>query len=292
MNITKENKAVYQLYSSMFSPVRFRKFVENKDFRYIIPERKNIINELTSKTSNFQELYSYIYKVLLTKYRNEYVYKNTIINKLLIGKYSLNTSTIINEFRIGKSIADLVLLNGHSRVFEIKTELDNLSRYKNQISDYRKVFQQIYIVTHENIYEKILKEIDSEVGLIILSKNNTLKTVREAIHSEEYLDNIIMLKSLRKDEYVNIIKKYYGYIPITTPMRFYSKCKDLISYIPTEFMHKFMVEELKKRTINEKKYFLDNNIVQPELKCLFWKLNFNKKQYEKYTEILNEPFLI
>ncbi len=62
-----------------------------------------------------KSLYNY-----LKVYRNEYFYKNTILNKLLLGRHSINTTTALSEMPIGKSIADFILLNGKGVVDEIK----------------------------------------------------------------------------------------------------------------------------------------------------------------------------
>jgi DUF1009 family protein len=38
-----------------------------------------------------KNVFSEIYKFMLKYYRNEYIYKNTLLNKLLIGRHSLNS---------------------------------------------------------------------------------------------------------------------------------------------------------------------------------------------------------
>ena len=219
----------FRSYANMFSRSFFNTFIEEHDVAYI----SSRINKYDKKHNfTFREYYTYIYKMLLSNYRNEYIYKNLIINKILLGKHSLNTSTILNEFRIGKSIADLVFLNGTSKVFEIKTELDNLSRFDSQVNDYRKVFKQIYIVTHISLVDKFSQAIDSNVGIIVLTKNKTLKIVREALEDMTFFDPVEMFKCLRKAEYTNIIYNYYGEIPQAKPVNYYLVCKELFVKIP------------------------------------------------------------
>lgn len=38
-----------------------------------------------------------LYNFLKTRYRNEYYYKNTLLNKLLLGKHSLKTTVALSE---------------------------------------------------------------------------------------------------------------------------------------------------------------------------------------------------
>ena len=91
------------------------------------------------------------------KNRNEYYYKITLLNKLLLGIHSVNTTTALTEFPIAKSKADFVLINGKAVVYEIKTELDNLERLESQISDYYKAFDHVAVVTCIENVENVKK---------------------------------------------------------------------------------------------------------------------------------------
>ena len=44
--------------------------------------------------------------------RNEYVYRSALIRNVLLGRHSLRTASMLTEFRIGSSKADMVILNG------------------------------------------------------------------------------------------------------------------------------------------------------------------------------------
>ncbi|MCT7056937.1 sce7726 family protein, partial [Salmonella enterica] len=81
-----------------------------------------------------------------TGLRNEYVYRSALTHNLLLGKHSLRTACMLNEFRIGSCKADLIILNGTGTVYEIKSERDSLSRLHNQITNYRKAFGKIYVI--------------------------------------------------------------------------------------------------------------------------------------------------
>ena len=75
------------------------------------------------KLATYYDFFEHLYGSMLKNYRSEFIYKNEIVNKILLGKYSLNTATVLNEFRIGKSIADLVMLNGTSVVYGNKNRI-------------------------------------------------------------------------------------------------------------------------------------------------------------------------
>ena len=137
---------------------------------------KKYINYDSTKTNS--ELVSEIYNILKTEYRNEYYYKNTLLNKLLLGVHSVNTTTALTEIPIAKSKADFVLINGKAVVYEIKTELDNLERLESQINDYFKAFDHVAVVTYNENVTAIQKKIDSigkPVGIYVLQNRGTIK---------------------------------------------------------------------------------------------------------------------
>lgn len=137
-------------------------------------------------------------------YRNEYFYKNTLLNKLLLGVHSVNTTTALTEISIAKSKADFVLINGKAVVYEIKTELDNLERLSSQIDDYYKAFDHVAVVTYEKNLQQLWKVLDSierPVGIYVLRKNGKLGTVRKPQKYANGLEKEAIFKLLRKSEY-------------------------------------------------------------------------------------------
>ena len=282
----KNSKTMYRVYANMFSTSKFKQLVEDCDISYLASKYSKYKPISDTPILTVGDFYKYIYNVLMLSYRNEYVYKNLIINKILLGRHSLKTATVLNEFRIGKSIADLVLLNGTSKVYEIKTELDSQYRLDSQLADYRKVFEHIYIVTHVSLADKFAQLANDKIGILALTRNKTLSVIREAQKCTDYLDSSVIIKCLRKQEYTNIIKQFFGEIPIARQVDYYSVCKEWFAKIPSEALHNMMVVELKKRTIREKDKFISDNAPQ-ELKYLLWNLDFNENNYEQLTKMMN-----
>jgi hypothetical protein len=96
---------------------------------------------------------------LSKSYRAEYYFKNTVARKILFGIHSLNTATVIPEFRVGKNKADCVVLNGRSVCYEIKSSYDNLSRLPDQLASYKKIFDEVFVVTSHEHLEKVFENI-------------------------------------------------------------------------------------------------------------------------------------
>ena len=93
--------------------------------------------------------FDFLYNLLFEKYRCEYVYKNILVNQLYMrGEHIPQNSTLISELRVcHHNKADIVIINGKSTVYEIKSKYDSLNRLESQIATYKKVFDRIYVVT-------------------------------------------------------------------------------------------------------------------------------------------------
>ncbi|CAA0229198.1 conserved hypothetical protein [Tenacibaculum maritimum] len=274
-------------YSSIFSSTYFTKLLKNDDYSFI---NDKIVNydkrEIGKKINTYNDYIRFVYRELIKNYRNEYVYKNTFINELILKQYGLSETNVINEFRVGNSVADIVMFNGTSKAFEIKTELDSNKRLSGQLLDYRKVFKESYIITHENLAEKYLKE-DENVGIIILKQMpRSLKMVeiRKAKINDKICPNTVM-RVVRTNEYKNIVKEYFGGLPEMNSFNMFSICEKLIEKIPQEDLNELFINELKKRKTNTSRI----KIYQKELRQLGLAMNLNDVKYSKLLEVLNEP---
>ncbi|MDN5526136.1 sce7726 family protein [Acinetobacter sp.] len=193
---------------------------------------------------SFEDLYENAYKTLSKNYRNEYIYKNIIARNILLGRHSLNSSVLLSEYRVGTNKADLVLLNGCSTCYEIKTEYDSLVRLNDQLSSYLKLFDKVNVVCSYQMLESVLHLAPIEVGVIVLTDTNTLKTIREPIETE-LLDIELMMKSLRKNEYQSIAEKLYQ-LKIDVPnTRLYELCEKIIKSHDPKLIKKEFLSTLK-----------------------------------------------
>ncbi|SHF94688.1 sce7726 family protein [Vibrio gazogenes] len=208
-----------------------------------------VIDELdlpNNSLTTLKDVYENVYQLLNLHYRFEYYYKNTIVNKVLLGRHSLNTAVMLSELRIGRNIADCVILNGQSTCYEIKTEYDSLDRLSEQLSSYYSIFDNVYVVCGEKHLDKILKQSPDEVGVIQLTKRNTLSTVRQAKDlSKNDIDKNLMLNTLRSEEYKHLAKLISGSIPSVSNIKMYSACFDIISTTDAKILREHFKTVLK-----------------------------------------------
>ncbi len=232
-----------------------------------------------------EELYHYLQK----NYRNEYFYKNTLFNKNIIGKHSLHTTTALTEVPIHKSKADFIKINGKAIVYEIKTELDSLERLEQQLADYYKAFTNIYVITSESNEEKVGKMLTgTNVGLMVLTKRNQFSERKKAMEDYSLLDKEVMFKVLRKDEFEAIIEGYYGFLPETKPVFYYSECFLLFNKIPLLKAHELFVKELKKRNKLNVQNYLEH--VPYELRFLAYFSQSIQKNYQELSRFLKNDW--
>jgi hypothetical protein len=236
------------------------------------------LQKLGKSINTYYDYIQYIYRELKKQYKNEYVYKNTFINNLLLDKYGVKNTIAINEFRVGNSIADIVLFNGTSKAFEIKTELDSNKRLSGQLSDYTKIFKECYIITHESLTEKYLQE-EEHIGIIELidqTKSFRMQEVRVA-KENKYIDVNALMRSIRTVEYKSIVKQYYGELPEMNSFNMYETCKGLMEHIPSNQLHHLFIEELKKRKSNTSII----NTFNKELRQVCLAMNIDANLYQK-----------
>lgn len=205
-----------------------------------------VLEKLDSSTT-LGQFFDWIYNLLFKNYRNEYIYKNVIANKILLGKHSLNTSQILTEFRVGRSKADVVLLNGTSTVYEIKSEYDSFARLEKQMRAYFKIFDYINVITSSSQVKKLDSILPDKAGILVLTNRNTISTIREPKSNKENINPDILFDSLRKAEYMRIIKEYYGTVPDVPNTQIYRECKKLFCEIPPIYAHDLTIKILKER---------------------------------------------
>lgn len=284
-NCLYSREEILRSYSSIFSSTSFDRLIKEDDYSFIDSKIIRFDSHKLGKAFiTYFEYLKYVYAQLVKEYRCEYVYKNTLINELLIKKYGASDSVVYNEFKVGNSIADMVLFNGTSKAFEIKTELDSDKRLDAQLSDYTKIFRKCYIVTHESLVEKYMKLSESAGVIALYCSNRSLKLeeVRKPIENT-HMDADVLIRSLRTAEYKGIVNSYFKRLPEATSFTMYKKCRDLLYQIPDEELHHFFIEELKKRKTNSahlQSFF-------KEIRQLCLSLNINTLQYKQLEVKLN-----
>ena len=103
-----------------------------------------------------------------------------------------------NELMYGikRKVVDLVVLQKNKIIaVEIKSDSDNLNRLEEQISEYKKIFDYILIVTTEKHASRISEVVPSEIGIYIFKENLLMKKIRNP-RIQRNKDKVEMLYSI------------------------------------------------------------------------------------------------
>lgn len=241
---------------------------------------------LDAKDLTLRDFFVYTFDNLKKNYRNEYVYKSAIINKIIFGRHSPRTSSSAIELPINNSIVDVAIFNGCSTAYEIKTEYDSPKRLITQAVDYLDVFERVYIVTHPSFSEKYCALDIPNVGVISLSKKDTLKVEKEAIFNIDNIKLDKMFNVLRRDEYVSIIEDFTS-SKISMPNGLiYNFCKEVFISMPLITANSYFVSTMKKRATD--KEFIDYLYSLPAcLRALGYATPLSKKQKDYIVNLMD-----
>ncbi len=228
------------------------------------------------------EAISKIYHFMDCEYRNEYFYKNTILNQLLIQKRDLYNTAAITELPIGASKADFIMINGQGVVYEIKTDLDSLLRLETQIDDYYKVFSYVYVVVGSKQLLHVSEFLkDTKVGIYELTKKGTLKCWKKAYCNKKDLSYEAMFRVLRKAEFESILLKKFRKLPKVNSFQYYRECLKWLEKLNIYTFQKEVLQCLKKRTL----LFVESELEDKVPYELRFYAYFTKKNQPNYQNI-------
>lgn len=284
---TKLNNSDYATIAKLFSPVYFDHLANQneKEIGFLINSFKNYCKDVDCFT--LKSAYSHFYKLLLKNYRNEYVFKNLIFKDLILKNHNIYDCVSIPEFNVGLSKADLAVFNGTSTVYEIKSDKDSTERLSSQISDYQNFFEYLNVVISEKHLKKVKSIIPQQTGILLISGTGRIDIYREAKSNLDNLTHRTLFNSLRKNEYLSIIKKQYG-IAIDLPnTKIFTECFNLFTEIGIQQAHFHVVETLKLRTFKKEQIELIKK--SPDsLKSISLGKRYNKKSCDNILMLLDK----
>lgn len=271
-------------YSSAFSRNVFTSIILYSDFSQL--DRLYGMYDYGGELSGtYLDYLSRLYKTLVRSYRCEYVYKNEIINQLLLKKYGTQNTVAFNEFKVGDSIVDFAIMNGESKAFEIKTSLDTPRRLRKQMFDYRKIFNKCYVVVEADKCDYYAEFLDDYTGIVALSYDRGYIRIEEFRPAKmlDAIDATTLMKCLRIVEYENIIRSYFGELPNVASYNMYGACLERMNEMDSFSLNQLFLCEIKKRRSATMR--LKN--VPKELRQMFLSLNLSHKNEKELIRKLN-----
>lgn len=278
-----DNKAVAKAFNS-----KVLNDLANGDLSYI----QKIACEYFQYDSpvSLNSFFDHVFDFLDSEYPNEYFYKNLIAQKILLGRHSLNTATMLSEFRVGANKADCVILNGKSTCYEIKTDYDSLARLDDQLSSYLQLFDEVYVVCSGRYEQTILNIAPLAVGVMTLTEKNTFQILRKACTRQVSLNRKLVMQALRQPEYRELAERLSGKKINLPNTLIYNECFSIIENYKDEiFLNKNFTEILKKSRKNNGR--LINNLPKSLANAAI-SYRFSKKERETLIKYFKEEVSI
>lgn len=268
-----------RLYSSLFSRRTINNILSYGDFSNInrvwqICDQNNP----KYKEATYAEYFAGLYNALIQNYRCEYIFKNEVVNKILLRHFTNQDTVAFSEFRVDQSIADLAMFNGTSRVYEIKTDYDSDKRLARQLADYHNLFERCYLVVSKESKSHYESIIPSSVGIITLERapHSLIHHIERESMQKNTIDVHTMMRSVRTAEYMNITKKVCGYLPDVSIFDMFNVCEELLLTADNKKVNRTFIAEIKKRKTNT----TDIRSFEMSLRQLCLATNITKQQYQ------------
>lgn len=191
----------------------------------------------------FDEAFSILKR---TGHRDEYVYRTALTQKILLGTHSLRTASMVTEFRAGSCKADVVILNGTATAWEIKSERDSLTRLRNQLENYPRVFAAVNVIASEAHLMGVLAAAPRDIGVWSLSKRYQLTPIRQAHPRPERTSPDAIFESLRSSEAKTILEALGVTVPVVPNTQLRTMLAALFRTADPVQVHFEMVRTLKR----------------------------------------------
>ena len=244
-----DDMARSRIYSSLFSR---RVVSEVLKGRYTSIDKICAFFEDNKGQQTYFEYLTHLYDLMMHHYRCEYVFKNELINEILLRHCTHPDTIVLSEFHVDKSIADIVMFKDISIAYEIKTDYDSDKRLNHQLTDYNKLFDKCYLVTSSDGYKRYANGLADNVGIITLEYNgNSLvpHVVKEA-ELNEVIDIHTLMRSIRTVEYETIVKDIYGSLPAVSYFDMFDECEKLLTNADNRKVRASFMRVIKQRKTN------------------------------------------
>lgn len=243
-----------------------------------------ITNKTILSSKSYKSVISDFYQELQATHRNEYFYKNELLNSLLIQSRKISSCSALTELPVANSKTDMIFVdeNDVGIVYEIKTELDTLNRLENQIQDYYKAFPYIYVVTSSNHLHQLEQALEeTSVGIIELTDDREFVHRKEATCNTNNLSHDVLFRILRKKEFESIVMKYFKELPDVSDFVYYRTCFGLLENLDIVLFQKEVMSCLRKRNLVQNEDDFIKNV--PYELCFYG--YFSKKHRNKWPAL-------
>jgi hypothetical protein len=230
--------------ASLFKTSFLAKFSQGRHLPILRESGLAGLVDLDASVASFYEL---AYARLRRSYRCEYVFKNEIVRRLVRARHP-SISVVVPEFAVGGNRIDMVVVNGTTTAYEIKTAYDSLDRLPAQIAAALRVFDRVIVAcAPEHIQRVVAAVSDDRVGILEYTPRGGFRTERECRPNATATDPRAIFDCLRADEYVRAVRNLVGESPLVPNTQTYRTYAPLFASLPSDVAHGVLIEALGRR---------------------------------------------
>lgn len=228
-----------------------------------------------------------LYSALLCHYRNEHVYKESLVQWWMNRSGNRASAGVVLELRAGTAKLDALCGVGTSLAFEIKTDYDQPTRLQAQLAAYYARFPRVSLVCSENRLGRYQRILPVSVGLMTISNRGVARFSRQPEINSDSLSLRAMIGLLRQDEVVQLGSRLGIRMRDVPNTRISSTLMQGISDIaPLDLSH-LIARVLGRRSAGTPVSFL--RALPGGLKALVVKRGLTNAEADDLVEVLSNP---
>lgn len=247
------------------------------------------IDDFREPTLTVDALFDLVYRALGRSYRSEYYFKNEIIRRVFEARHNPDRSAVVLEKHIGNwaSRVDLIVINDTTTAYEVKTDLDDLSRLRSQTDHALEVFDRVYVVCSEERTTAAREVVDARVGVLEMRKDGSFRRDRAAVANAGKVVPGAVFGLLRQKEYLSALKRRFGSLPALHPIERYQYCAELFSKLSPDVAHGVLLYALRRRYVRPDRETLAR--LPYALAHLYYKATVKERSLLFSPDVLHAP---
>jgi hypothetical protein len=239
-----EQKSVHAI-NKIFSAAAIRELAASQKSSYL-KDIEPVLQMAGLDGATVRDAFAWAQKKLAGSYRSEYFYKSILVEKIVRGVHSPNTMAVYSEFRVGLSRADLVLINGDATVYEIKTEMDDLSKAEKQVAEYFSCFKKVVFVVDERHIDGVIAILPRQVGISSICARSRIKIVRAPAARSDLINSRALFSCMHRSEYERLLDDFAS---PELDRNSYAKILGFIDKMPVDDLYAYFVKMLRERKL-------------------------------------------
>ena len=221
--------------------------------------------------------------------RDEYVYKSSIVREILLGRHNLHEASMLTEVSVNGRKADVVILNGTSTAYEIKSERDNLAKLPGQIESYRNAFASVCVIAAEKHVKGILGIVPDDVGVYTLDQRGRIELVQKENDRPERIKTDALIQVLRVQEIALVLEDMGISVPDVPNTERYKVVQEIFDCQEPAKLHESAVKILQNtRSQSKIEDFVE--CLPRSLKATVLSSRIRKSDQPRLIAALNTPF--